>query len=282
MSAPDTSKRLEVEGGLIAYEVAGRGPSIVLIHEGIADRRVWSREFNLLARNHRVVRYDLRGFGASSRATGPFSHVRDLFDLVKHLRLRKPALVGASVGGSIAIDFALAHPNVVAGLFLIAPAVSGLEFSMVPDAKAAFEEDDRISQAAAVAWREGRTDDAVGGMRKLWGGALGGPALDLFRTMVRDNGEEMFNDVSGKHFQPQPERAARRLSEIHLPTTIVVGDRDNPVSLPIARYIASGIAGSTLLTIPGGDHLLNLSQPEGLDAALTEFLRRISQKPRPP
>jgi 3-oxoadipate enol-lactonase len=275
MSAPDTSRRLEVEGGLIAYEVAGRGPSIVLIHEGIADRRVWSREFKLLARNHHVVRYDLRGFGASSKAVGPFSHLRDLADLIKHLRFRKPVVVGASVGGLIAIDFALAHPSSLAGLFLIAPAVSGLEFSMVPDAKAAFEEDDRISQAAATAWREGRTDDAVEGLRKLWGAALEGAALELFRTMARDNGEEIFNAVSGKHFQPQPERAARRLSEIHVPTTIAVGDRDNPVSVHIARYIASGIGGSTLLTIPRGDHLLNLSQPDAFDAALTDFLRRM-------
>jgi pimeloyl-ACP methyl ester carboxylesterase len=93
--------------------------------------------------------------------------------------------------------------------------------------------------------------------------------------MVRDNGEEIFNDVSGKHFQPQPERAARRLSEIHVPTTIAVGDRDNPESPHIARYISHGITGSTLLTIPGGDHLLNLSQPEALDAALTDYLRRM-------
>jgi 3-oxoadipate enol-lactonase len=267
---------LEVKGGRIAYDVAGQGRAVVLIHEAIADRRMWDRDFGRLSQGHRVVRFDARGFGESSKASGPFSPLDDVAALIDHLRLERPVLVGASMGGGIAIDYALAHPHGVSGLFLMAPGVSGMEFSMFPGGKEVFAEDERLSTAAQSAWREGRKDDAIEALRQLWGAALQGKALELFRTMARDNAEEIFTEVSGSQAQREGPGTALRLPEVHLPTVIIYGDRDNPASGPIAELVRKGIAGSRVIMIPGGDHMINLSQPEAFDAALTEFLRGLS------
>src|SRR5262249_49911971 len=99
----------------------------------------------------------------------------------------RPVVVGPSMGGRIAIDAALAHPQLFCGLFLVAPGLSGWNPDPDPELKAAFERDERISAASATAYREGRLDDAIEGLRELWASALVGPALERFRRMVREN-----------------------------------------------------------------------------------------------
>ena len=120
---------LEVPGGKIAYDVAGPegASSMVLIHEGITDRRLWDREFAALATSHRVVRYDLRGYGGSTPAELTFSSIDDLKALLAHLKLERPLIVGPSIGGKIALDFVIAHPGLVRGLLLVSPGFSGMD-----------------------------------------------------------------------------------------------------------------------------------------------------------
>jgi 3-oxoadipate enol-lactonase len=272
MNNPVVTKTLEVPGGKISYEEEGRGRPIVLLHEGIADRRVWNREFPLLARDHRVVRYDLRGYGGSPPATSDFSPVGDLVALIDHLRMERPLIVGPSVGGKIALDLTLAHPDKVGGLLLIAPGYSGMDYDHVPGGKSTFERDERLSKAAADAWAAGNLEEATEHLRELWASALTGSALDLFRVMVRDNAKEVFEERSGQHERREGGPAAARLKEIRVPTRILVGDRDNPAMPHCANFLARGIAGASVQLVPGADHLLNLSAPEAFDAALSGFL----------
>src|SRR5208282_398021 len=131
MKDPVVPRMLEVPGGKMAYEEGGRGRPVVLLHEGIADRRMWNREFALLARDHRVVRYDLRGYGSSAPATSKYSPVRDLVALLDHLRVARPLIVGPSMGGKIALDLTLAYPERVGALLLIAPGYSGMDYDHV-------------------------------------------------------------------------------------------------------------------------------------------------------
>jgi 3-oxoadipate enol-lactonase len=272
MSDPVVTKTLEVAGGKIAYEDGGRGRPIVLLHEGIADRRMWSREFPLLADDHRVVRYDLRGYGGSTPATSEFSPVRDLVALLDHLGLTRPLIVGPSVGGKIALDLTLAFPERVGALLLIAPGYSGMDYDHVPGGKATFERDETLSKAAADAWAAGKLEEATEHLRQLWASALTGSTLALFRTMVRDNALEVFEERSGRHETREGEPAATRLGEIRVPTLILVGDRDNPAMPHCANFLARGIAGATVQLVPGADHLLNLSRPDAFDAALRGFV----------
>jgi len=266
---------LEVAGGKLAYETEGQGSPIVLLHEGIADRRMWNREFPLLARDHRVTRYDLRGYGGSPPATSDFFPVDDLASLIDHLRLERPLIVGPSVGGKIALDLALEHPEKVGGLLLIAPGYSGMDYDHVPGGKATFERDETLSAAAVEAWGAGNLEGAAERLRELWASALSGSSLELFRTMVRDNASEVFEERSGKHERRVGGPAAHRLKEIHVPTTILVGDRDNPVMPHCANFLARGIPGANVELVPGADHLLNLSRPDAFDAAIPRILSRV-------
>ncbi len=276
MNDPTAKNTLEVAGGEIAYDVGGRGQPIVLLHEGIADRRMWNREFPILARDHRVVRYDLRGYGSSSPAKSEYSPVGDLVALIDHLGLTRPLIVGPSMGGKISLDLTLSHPDKVGALLLIAPAYSGMDYDHVPGGKSAFERDETLSKAAADAWSVGKLDEATEHLRQLWASSLTGSALDLFRTMVRDNAAEVFGERSGQFEKREGKPAAGRLNEVRIPTRILVGDRDNPVMPHLANFLARGIAGSHVQLVPGADHLLNLSAPDAFDAALRAMVRARS------
>jgi len=269
------TKTLAVPGGKLAYEEGGTGQPVVLLHEGIADRRMWNREFPLLARGHRVVRYDLRGFGGSTPAASTYSAVSDLHALLDHLHLERPLIVGPSMGGRIALDLALAHPGRAGGLLLVAPGYSGMDYAHVPGGKATFERDERLSKAAADAWTAGNLEEATEHLRQLWASALTGSALDLFRTMVRENAKEVFEDRSAQHDTRSGAPAAGRLGEVRVPTLILVGDRDNPAMPPLADYLGRGIPNAEVEVVPGADHLLNLSRPDAFDAALARAVFRV-------
>jgi pimeloyl-ACP methyl ester carboxylesterase len=107
------------------YEAAGEGPAVVLLHAGIADSRMGDGHFEALASRHRAARIDFRGYGRSPLPGGPFSYVEDVRFVVDALRLAPTAVIGASFGGRVAIDLALAHPDRVSALGLVAPALGG-------------------------------------------------------------------------------------------------------------------------------------------------------------
>ena len=117
----------EVGGASLYYEVTGEGHALVLLHAGIADRRMWDGQFEEFARDYRVVRYDRRGFGLSEMVEGPFSHADDLRGLLDHLGIQSASFIGCSMGGAVAIDFVLNHPDRARALILVASAVGGFE-----------------------------------------------------------------------------------------------------------------------------------------------------------
>lgn len=107
------------------YEQVGKGPDVVLIHGFTLDRRMWDSQVPALAEHFRVTRYDVRGFGRSIPVVGPHDPTADLRSLLDHLKIRQAHIVGMSMGGSIAIDFALSQPERVARLVLIGADMSG-------------------------------------------------------------------------------------------------------------------------------------------------------------
>ena len=266
---------LEVPGGRIAYEDRGHGRPIVFLHEGIVDRRMWNREFSQPASGYRMIRYDLRGFGGSAPATSAYSPVRVLVALIDHLGLVRPLIVGPSVGGKISLDLTLAYPDKVGALLLIAPGYSGMDYDQFPGGKATFERDERLSKAASDAWGAGKLEEATEHLRDLWASSITGAALELFRTMVRENAKEVFEDRSARFETREGAPAAGRLKEIRTPTRILVGDRDNPAMPHAAEFLGRGIAGARVQIVPGADHLLNLSRPDAFDSALLAFTKDV-------
>ena len=114
-----------VNGARIYYERSGTGPDVVLIHGFSLDHRMWEPQVARLTKNFRVTRYDVRGFGRSSPVSSGHDAVADLVGLMDHLRIRRAHVVGMSMGGTIATDFVLTHPDRSASLVLIGGGVGG-------------------------------------------------------------------------------------------------------------------------------------------------------------
>lgn len=112
----------------IHYEEMGEGKSLAMIHGGLLDRHMWNDQFATFAATNRVIRYDTRGHGLSKAPAGDYSHHEDLRKLLEEIKVDKAAIMGLSLGGYIAVDFALAYPERVSALILVAPRLTGYEF----------------------------------------------------------------------------------------------------------------------------------------------------------
>lgn len=151
---------VKIDEAQLYYESAGTGIPFVMIHAGVADRRQWNLEFDYFARSYHVMRYDMRGYGKSEPAEGKFSHLSDLTALLDALEIREPfILMGCSMGGELAIDFAIAQPDRVKALILVGSAPAGLELDVPPLAK--FGE-------AEKAWQAGDLDLLTEVETQIW------------------------------------------------------------------------------------------------------------------
>lgn len=154
----------EVNGTSIAYEVAGTGcRPLVLVHAGIADRRMWDEQFDVFAERYKVIRYDMRGYGQTPIVAGSFAHRQDLHALLVFLEIEQAFLLGCSLGGSTVLDFAIEYPDMVAALITVSGVPTGYNFVGEPPRQseavdAALEAGDRVraSELEVPIWVDGR------------------------------------------------------------------------------------------------------------------------------
>ncbi|MEP6763258.1 MAG: alpha/beta hydrolase [Gemmatimonadaceae bacterium] len=264
--------RVAISGGSLYYESAGSGETLVLLHGGNLDRRMWDVQFALLRQHHHVVRYDARGFGRSSAADQAFAAHDDLTALLQALKISHATLIGLSMGGRIAIDFALAHPEVVDRLILAAPGISGGHWAEDGDSlwqkKARIAAKKQDSVGVALAWLESayiRT-------------ALQSPEQVAFvRDIVMDNARFWSGIVRHGNLERDAEPpAADRLSELHMPILLMVGGNDTPFIKDVARAISGNAPHVKRVDIPGVGHMLNLEASEQFDREVLSFLASAS------
>src|SRR5205823_5863774 len=117
---------VDVNGAELWVEEEGAGHAVVFVHGGLGDLRLWEPQAHTLSARFRCVRYDLRFFGGSTGPGVEWSPVDDLVGLLDALDIERAALVGLSMGGGLALDFALAHPERVWAMVHVAGAVSGV------------------------------------------------------------------------------------------------------------------------------------------------------------
>jgi 3-oxoadipate enol-lactonase len=254
------------------YEEAGHGPPVVLIHGHTLDLRLWDAQVApLVDDGYRVVRYDVRGHGRSEAPASGYTYQNyslDLHDLLDHLKIDAPAhLVALSMGGGIALQFALDHPQRVASLVLVDSTVPGFDYS--PDYAEAVEELVRVARSdgprAAL--------DQVWLTHPLFDGVRRFPdRFDLLKSIVLAYPARDYLDETE---YPQPQwQVTDRLDEIRAPTLVLVGEMDLPDFRLIAEILAANISTARLEVIPDAGHLLNLEQPEAFNRALLGFLAK--------
>jgi 3-oxoadipate enol-lactonase len=254
---------LNVGDSKIYYEECGSGPAVILLHDGLLHSVTWNAEWEPLCRKYHAVRYDRRGYGKSDLPKSPFSPTEDLAALLAHLNIAHAVLIGNSSGSALAIDFALAHPEMVEGLFLLGPVVNGMDLS------AAFEERAKKNneplergdvRAAAENWSKdpyilGEGHEAA--RKKLYDELADNP------QNLKYTGEFQIKDSPP---------ANSRLAEIHAPTVILVGELDISDVHAQAGAIEAAIPGAQRDVIVNAGHLIQLEQPDILLERIDRFV----------
>jgi pimeloyl-ACP methyl ester carboxylesterase len=261
------SGTMDVEGGRLYWQATGRGTPLVLLHGFGLDHRSWDPQRLAFAVQHRVVRYDLRGFGASTVPQGPYRHADDLRALTRALSLENPVLVGLSLGANVALAYSIAHPQDVGGLVLASPGLPGHRWRQPRPPEA----------AAAFAMEHG-----VAAGKRFW--------LDhaIFHSL-RDHPDAyaqvaaMVGDYSGWHWQnadpqqPGPDIRAG-LVMLDVATLVVSGDLDVEGYREIATEISHTVPRARLQRFANGGHVMNLEQTE----EFTEQVLRFAAHPQVP
>jgi 3-oxoadipate enol-lactonase len=253
--------------GELFYQVEGAGRPVVLLHAGVLDHRMWDEQFEWLAADFTAVRYDARGHGRSSLPAGDFSHYQDLHDLLAGLGLPTATLVGLSLGSRTAVDFALAHPDMVEALVLAAPGVSGM-----PEADPVIGE---YGGAMTEAARAGDVATFIEWFLRSW---VDGPnrTPEQVDPEVRARCRAMAADTVTRLGPCRGEilelAAAGRLEELRGPVLVMVGDLDSSDIHWVADALLAQVPDATAVRFPGAGHMLNLERHEGFDRSLREFL----------
>ena len=268
----------EVDGGRLYYETSGDGPAMVLIHAGFLDSRMWDPQIPVFSESHVVIRYDVRGFGRSDVARNKYSDYKDLRGLLAHLSVKTASLVGVSNGGRIASDFAVEHPSMVDHLVLVSPGMSGYKFSG-PEEEKMWEEFDRQMKPQEDADREGRAADAVEMDVNAWASAQTSVNRERIMKIALDNFHVHLENPWKLQVPPEP-RTFQRLSQIRIPTLLIIGDRDVPPQILMVDNIHSHIPGSKKVLIQGADHIVNMSKPDEFNRTVLAFLRQQTQEIR--
>ena len=259
--------QLTLNGARINYERAGAGLPVIFLHAGLADSRMWSAQADDFAREFDVIRPDTRGFGRSEMPPGRWSAESDLLALIDALQLKPAHLVGCSLGGGIAINFALLHPERISKLVLVGAAISGTS----PD-----PEDMKLYANAAAARKAQDYEALNDAMLELF---LDGPhrrpghVARPIRELVHEMNERAMRvDLQASPPDELDPPAAGRLGEISAPTLVVVGDLDVRSVLRNSDLLASEVPNARKVVIHDAAHLPNMEHPEEFNRVVREFL----------
>jgi pimeloyl-ACP methyl ester carboxylesterase len=274
-SQPDFSSGYAPSGrARLYFETAGTGDALVFLHAGVSDSRMWDPQTQTFAEKYRVIRYDHRGFGKTKFPDEPFTLRDDLSNLLRHLNVKKAVLVGCSMGGATAIDFALEHPEAVAGLVLVGSGVSGLNDPAQLSADAV-----RYWEELLSVIQKGDLDHAREMDAKYW---IDGPsrAFSEVDPAYRDRARQLHRDnFSLERFARQEKSltppAIGRLRAINTPTLVVIGDHDSEDLRKLADRLAAEIVGARLVHMKAA-HLPSLEHPARFNRLLDEFLASLS------
>jgi 3-oxoadipate enol-lactonase len=252
------------------HQIAGQGETVVLVHTGIADSRMWDPQWPALTASRRALRYDMRGFGRSPLPAEPFAHAGDLSELLDRLGIERAAVVAGSMGARVALELAIARPRLVSRLVLAAPGLPGREWSSTVQ---------RYLEAEERAFERGDTDQVVELNLRMWVDGPGrtpdqvDPAVRAAVAAMQRRAVELQEPVG----EAAPEHLLvtdllDRFGEVSAPTLLLVGEHDVVDMHEMAAELADRIPDARLAAITGAAHMPNMEQPGQFDRLVMDFL----------
>lgn len=251
----------EVEGARLAYELAGSGPTLVLVNGGAMDFRQWDDVVPAFAERFRVLRWDPRGWGRSSPPEAPFAHVDDLAVLLDRVGAEQVFLLGCSFGGGLALDFALAHQDRVRGLVLAGSSLDGFRWS--PDFQ-------RRNELLAESVKSGKLGAFFLDSSFIPAAQEDARLRERATRLILENSRLFSLDPSLAKNPPRP--AIERLDEVRVPTLVLAPEKDHPDVLAAADVLATRIPGARKIVLAGAGHMAHMERPAEFARAVLEFL----------
>ena len=238
--------------------VVGDGPSVVLVHAGVADSRMWGKQVADLSRDHRVITVDLRGFGETPVAPA-YSDARDLLAVLDEVGAEQVTAVGASYGGYVVQQAASHSPERFSGLIQFCSPTDNVE--PTPDLRAVWAEENRLVEAGDL---DGAADLTVD---KWVGPEASDEARELLHAMQRRAYELQVpaGDVDNEELPVQPDR-------LTMPVHLFTGAKDFAWFTNCAHYLADHLPKPELVELPWAGHLPALERPEETNALIRDAL----------
>lgn len=263
---PAINGAVKVNGVSLHYEITGQGEPLILI-EGLGTATwLWWKQVPELARRFRVVAYDLRGSGWSDKPDEPYSipmFADDLAGLMDALRIKQAHVLGISLGGYVAQEFAIRYPHRVKRLILCSTGTNG-PHATPPNP------DVIVALMAPVAGKDNLRDRIT---------------LSLSPGYATAHPSDVEQMLAWRLDNPQPAYAYNRqlmsavgwtsegrLGEITMPTLVLAGSEDRVVPPQNADVLVAGIPHAEKVILQGAGHLINVEQPERFNEEVIRFL----------
>jgi 3-oxoadipate enol-lactonase len=270
---------VETNGAKLYYEMMGKGSALTLLHAGYLDCQMWDEQFAPFAQESQVLRYDIRGHGRSTFPEVPFADEQDLYTLLTTVGVQKTALLGLSLGGWIAVDFTLQHPEMVEALVLVGAPVSGLPPELTPQKQDLSPQEQQKTARWNQALQERNLPVLV---EVVMQNATLVPSPDF--PAARQRVHELLSRCSFAYFfKPELRQilnppAYQRLADLQVPTLLLVGDQDHLLLRRTAQVLEEKIDGARRVLLPHSHHLANMEQPELFNQMVLQFLKQVRSK----
>jgi pimeloyl-ACP methyl ester carboxylesterase len=251
---------VDVNGARLWYDEAGSGEVVLLLHGGLGDSGLWEPVVPLLAERYRTIRTDLRFFGRSTGPAVPWSWQDDTIGVLDELGIERAALVGLSLGGKLALDIALAHPERLWAVVGVAPGLGGHDGDAYTEEHEARYEaaGDKLAAMMEIdfeVWAPLGADDRI---RQLW--------------RATPDASPLPDGVEAR--EPAGLPAKERLGELRVPTLVVTAAHDPAGFREIGPLVASAAPNARHVEVES-DHYLTLREPEEVASIIRDFLDEL-------
>jgi pimeloyl-ACP methyl ester carboxylesterase len=249
-----------VFGQSIHYYESGQGPTVILLHGLGANAGIWVANIGPLSEHYHVIAPDQIGFGHSDKPLIDYkiaTFVDFLYGFMQAQKITKATLVGNSLGGWIAVDFAIQHPEMVEKLVLVD--AGGLSFDSAPPTISLNPAslDDTKKVLGIVFYNQAMVTDLA--------------VAAVFARHLKDNdGYTIQRIMNG--IVTTDQREDKKLPSVHVPTLVVWGTNDALLPLSMGERFHAGISGSKLVAIKECGHIPQLEKPEEFNRAVLDFV----------